>query len=292
MKLLLYFTIIVFLVMFIALCFFQGKIEVLPGSAGFKSAATRMFHFSRENMTQTAYLILNVALILHHGPSGARRPLGQLLKDWDLAIACALCFAAGIAIWQFLGMYAGLYFPADFFYTNAGYNRADSQTMAGLFRINGCFEEPSTLGYTFTGFILFAWLRYRLYPNAFSVGMIAACVFCMLVSTSTTAMFGLFLFGCVAASDFMLARIHLFTRDFKLSSGQIAAIGMLALGGLGAAIVVVTNWQSVHAILESEVLHKSGSSSAHERHVRRHAGATRFRRDSCDRHRPGKRQGE
>jgi tetrahydromethanopterin S-methyltransferase subunit F len=265
MKLLFYFSILVFVVLFIALCFFQGKIEVLPGTSGFKSAATRFFHLSRENFTQVAYLILNIALVYTMGHQGARRAAGVLLRDWDVAVTCGLCFAAAIALWQFVSLYAGLYFPSAFFYTNAGYNRADSQSMVGLFRINGCFEEPSTLGYTFTGYVLFAWLRYRLFPTAFSVGLIAVSVFCMLVSTSTTAIVGLLVFACIAFYDVASSRLHLFTKDFRLSSGQVAAIALFVVGGLAAGFVVAANWQAIHLILQSAVFRKSQSSSFQER---------------------------
>ena len=265
MRPLFYFLIMVFLVLFIALCFFQGQVETLPGSSGFKSDLVHPFRLSRENFTQVAYAILNTGLVYVMGHQGARRPVLNLLKQWDTALVCGLCFAAGVCLWQFVSLYAGIPFPSDFFYSNAGYNRADSQEMVGLFRINGPFEEPSTLGYTFTGYLLFAWLRYRLYPTAFSVILIAACIFCMLVSTSTTAFFGIFLFGCTAVFDVVSARLSLLTRDFKLSSGQIAAIVIVIFGILGGSIVVASNWQAIHFILESTILHKSQSTSFQQR---------------------------
>src|SRR5215831_15759206 len=53
---LLSFLALTFVVLFIALCFFQGGIEVLPGSSGFKSGTTHPFHLARENFTQMFYL--------------------------------------------------------------------------------------------------------------------------------------------------------------------------------------------------------------------------------------------
>lgn len=260
-----YFDIVVLVVLFIALCFFQREVAVLPGTGGFKSAVTHPFHLSRENYTQIAYLTLNTCLIYVMGHQGARRYLPQLLRDWDIAVVCGLCFAVAICLWQISSLYAGIYFPSDFFYSNAGYSRADSQSMVGLFRINGPFEEPSTLGYTFSGYLLFAWLRYRLYPTAFSVVLIAACIFCMLVSTSTTAFAGLFLFGCFVLYDIVVARIHLLTRDYKLSSGQLAAIGIIALAILAGCTVVATNWGAIHVVLEKTLFQKSQSTSFQER---------------------------
>lgn len=262
---LLYFLIAVFVVLFIALCFFQGQVETLRGTMGYKSSLTQPFHLGRENFTQVAYLILNICLIYALGHNGARRPIDGLLKEWDVAVACGLCFAAAICVWQFASLYAGLWFPSDFFYSNAGYNRADSQAMVGLFRINGPFEEPSTLGYTFTGYILYAWLRYRQYPTATSVALIAACIFCMLVSTSTTAFVGLFLFASLAIFDVLSSRVHLVTKDFKLSSGQIAAIGIVAIAILGGGVVIARNWQAIHVILQHTVFQKTESTSFQQR---------------------------
>jgi hypothetical protein len=265
MRPLFYFATISFVVLFIALCFFQGQVETLPGTAGFKSNLAHSFHLGRGNFTQTAYLILNICLVYIFGHQGARRPLPDLLKDWDHALVCGLCFSIAVCLWQFMSFYAGLPFPSDFFYSNAGYHRADSQTMAGLLRINGPFEEPSTLGYIFTGYLMFAWLRYRLHPTAFSVALIAASIFCMLISTSTTAYFGGFLFGCIVIYDIATQRLHLLTRDFRLSSGQLAAIAIIVVAVLGGAFLVARYWQSFDVILRLTVFQKSDSTSFQER---------------------------
>lgn len=265
MRPLFYFVTVAFIVLFIALCFFQGQIETLRGTSGFKANLAQPFHLGRENFTQIGYLIENICLVYVLGHQGARQAFPNLLRDWDLAMICGLCFSAAVSLWQFASLYGGLWFPTDFFYSNAGYSRADSQSMVGLFRINGPFEEPSTLGYVFTGFLLFAWLRYRLYPTAFSVAMIAACIFCMLVSTSTTAYFGGFLFGCIALYDVAAQRLHLLTKDFRFSSGQIATIVIIVIAVLGGGYVVAKNWQAIDVILQLTVFNKTESSSFQQR---------------------------
>jgi hypothetical protein len=265
MRPLFYFATISFIVLFIALCFFQGRVETLPGAAAFKSNLAHSYHLGRDNFTQMAYLMLNICLVYVFGHQGARRPLPELLKDWDHAIVCGLCFSTAICLWQFTSFYAGLPFPSDFFYSNAGYHRADSQTMAGLLRINGPFEEPSTLGYIFTGYLMFAWLRYRLYPTAFSTALIAASIVCMLSSTSTTAYFGGFLFGCLVIHDVATQRLHLLTKDLRLSSSQFAAIAIIVVAVLGGAFVVARYWQSIDVILQATVFQKSDSASFQQR---------------------------
>lgn len=265
MQPLFYFLIVALVVLFIALSFFQGQVETLGGAAGYKSGLTQPFHLQRENFTQLAYLILNICLVYVLAHQGAQRPIDVLLKEWDVALVCGLCFAAAVSLWQFSSFYAGVDFPGDFFYSNAGYNRADSQEMVGLLRLNGPFEEPSSLGYTFTGYLLFAWLRYRLHPSAFSVGLIAASIFCMLASTSTTAYLGGALFGCVVLYDVMAGRVHLLTRDYKFSSGQLAAIGIVCIGILAGSIIVAKNWSAIHIILQNILFHKTQSTSFQQR---------------------------
>jgi hypothetical protein len=263
MRPLFYFAAIAFLVLFIALCFFQGQVETLPGTAGFKSAAVQPFRLGRNNFTQIAYLLINLCFVYSLAHQGARRGFEALLKDWDRAIVCGLCFAVLVCIWQFVSLYAGLPFPSDFFYSNAGYGRADSQTMIGLFRINGPFEEPSTLGYTFTGFLLFSWVRYRLHPTALSGLMIAACIFCMLISTSTTAFIGLFLFACLAVFDIATGRVGIFPRN--LSGVQLAALGAVFVGALVGIIVAAANWQAISLILDNVIFNKTDSTSYQQR---------------------------
>src|ERR1700742_3284423 len=67
------FLALIFVVLFVALCFFQG-IETLPGSSGFKSGMTHPFHLARENYTQLFYVSLNTFLVYALAYNGARLP--------------------------------------------------------------------------------------------------------------------------------------------------------------------------------------------------------------------------
>jgi hypothetical protein len=222
-----------------------------------------MFYLGRENATQVVYLALNLALLYALGHQAGRRGIVPMLKAWDAALVAGLLFSIGVCLWQFASLYAGLPFAADFFYSNAGYGRADSQSMVGLFRINGPFEEPATLGYVFTAYLLFAWLRYRLYPTTLSALLIAGCIFCLLVSTSTTAFVGLFLFACVVGFDVISSRVSLVTRTF--SSGQVALV-VLMFFGLGLVLVAVSAYGGEIAyILENTLFQKAESTSFQQR---------------------------
>ena len=266
LRLLFCFAALVFVVLFIALCFFQNGVDTLPGSFGFKSGLTHPFRLARENFTQIFYLTVNIWLCYAMGHNGARQDFGKLLKAWDVAFACGLAFAVAVCVWQFASLYGGVPFPSDFFYSNAGYSRADSQSMGSLYRINGPFEEPSTLGYTFTGYLLYAWGRYRDQPTGTTVAMIVASILCMLVSTSTTSFLGLFLFFCIATFDVLTKKTRLLPSKNELTSGYIVAVSLIAAAIIAFLIVVVANWAVIDVVLSKVLFNKTESTSFQQRY--------------------------
>jgi hypothetical protein len=251
----------VFAVLFVALCFFQGTVDVLPGTYGLRSGNAHPFHFARENLTQIVYLLLNFTLLYCLAHTGARQSLAKLIATWDAAIICALIFAVTVSLWQFSSFYAGVPFPSDFFYSNAGYSRADSQEMVGLLRINGPFEEPSVLGYTFTGFLLFCWGRYRTHPTGLTILMIVACILCSLLSTSTTALAGLFLFVGLVVYDAVTGKVNLLPTRFRLSPARFLVILTLFIIFVAGAFAVADNWAAIKVILQNVLFDKTESTS-------------------------------
>jgi len=260
-----WFVALVFAVLFLALCFFQGTVETLPGTYGYKSGNTHPFHFARENLTQIAYLLINFTLLYCLAHSGARQQISKLIAAWDTAIVCALFFAVTVCLWQFSSFYAGIYFPSDFFYSNAGYSRADSQAMVGLLRINGPFEEPSILGYTFTGYILYSWARYRVHPTALTIVMIVASVLCSLLSTSTTALAGVFLFIALVLYDTVTGKVNLLPTRFRLSPGRLLVMAALFAVVVVGGFAVADNWGAVQIILRDVLFDKADSTSFKQR---------------------------
>jgi hypothetical protein len=258
------FLALIFVVLFIALCFFQG-VETLPGSSGFKSGMTHPFRLARENYTQLFYLSLNTCLVYALAYNGARQPRENLAKNWDVAVTCGLIFSVAICAWQFMSLYGAVPFPSDFFYSNAGYSRADSQSMVGLFRINGPFEEPSTLGYTFTGYLLYAWGRFGQRPTGIAVAMVVACIFCMLVSTSTTSFLGLFLFLCLALFDLATRRARLIPRKTDMTLGYLIAMVIIIAAIFAFLAAIAANWAAIIVILKNTLLNKGESTSFQQR---------------------------
>jgi hypothetical protein len=259
------FTAAALIALFIGLCFFQGKVDTLPGSSGFKSVAAHPFQLAKENYAQLGYLMANLSLVYVMGHQAVRRPIRELAADWDRALVAALCFSIFVCTWQFAGLYAGMPFPAEFFYSNAGYGRAEGQTMGGLFRINGPFGEPSALGYYFTGFLMFAIARLQTHFTPFTVLAVAACVMCILISTSTTAYVGLFFCFCYAMYDIGRGRIPILPRRLGLTKAHVTMIAVVLLVVAAATIVVLTNLPAIEVIVRNTILNKDQSTSYQQR---------------------------
>ncbi|HWC64417.1 MAG TPA: hypothetical protein VG501_12390 [Rhizomicrobium sp.] len=265
MRSLWWFIALVFLVLFIALCFFQGTVDVLPGTYGYKTGNTHPFYFARENLTQIAYLLINFTLLYCLAHGAARQKLAKLISAWDAAIVCGLFFAVAVCVWQFFSFYAGIPFPTDFFYSNAGYSRSDSQALVGLLRINGPFEEPSILGYTFTGYMLFSWARYRTHPTTLTIVMLVASLLCSLLSSSTTALAGIFLFLGLVLYDVATGKVNLVPTRFRLSPARFLAIAAVFAIILVGAFAAADNWGAIQFILRDVLFDKAGTTSFKQR---------------------------
>src|SRR3546814_5247097 len=86
-----------------------------------------------------------------------------------------------------LDYYGWVYFPKDFCITHSGYDKGSTQEFGELLRVAGPFAEPASLAYYFSGYLFFSWQRYRQLPTVLSMGLVLLCLFCLAVSTSTTA---------------------------------------------------------------------------------------------------------
>jgi hypothetical protein len=85
----------------------------------------------------------------------------------------------------------------------------------------------------------------------------------MLISTSTTAFIGLFLFACLAVFDIATGRVGIFPRN--LSGVQLAALGAVFVGVLVGSIVAAANWQAISLILDNVIFNKTDSTSYQQR---------------------------
>lgn len=251
--------------LFVALMFFQGKIEVLNGAAGFKTTLVQAFRFGRDNLTQLAYVLLNVAMLYCVCHEFARLPADKVAEIADRAMITVLCFVVLVTLWHVTSLYTGIYYASDFFFTNAAYKISDGQAVGGGFRANGPFEEPSALGLACGGLLFFAYRHYRAQPTAGSAVMLIGVVVTLFVAASTGGFFGFALCGALIGYDVMTGRLRLLHRPSEMSSGQWAmiagAIGLVLL----IMLVVATHSDIVRAMFQKVVLEKSGTSSFAER---------------------------
>jgi hypothetical protein len=87
----------------------------------------------------------------------------------------------------------------------------------------------------------------------------------MLLSTSTTAFLGIFLFFCLALFDVVSGRTRLVPPKGQLTSGYIMAVAAIIVAAFGCLVVVAMNWAAINIILHMTLFNKSGSTSFKER---------------------------
>lgn len=244
-----------------AVMFFQGEIDVITGTQAFNLLLAQPYRFARENQTQLAYLIFNVTLVYCLGHQAARMPLDEVLGATDRALVISILFTGAAIIWQMLSYYGGVYFPKDFFISNAGYDTGSTQEFGELLRVAGPFAEPSSLAYYFSGYLFFAWQRYRRLPTVLSMGLVLLCLFCLAVSTSTTAYAVLAAFGLVLGKDMLLGIGAIATRRFRFSSGKLLALTVMVVGIVAAVVYISENWAVIDRVLTAAVYEKQETSS-------------------------------
>ena len=201
------FTVLAIASIWIGLTFFQGRIMVINSSASLDLDLAQPYVFQRQNLTQPFYLLLNVTILYAIAHQVARLPAPDAARAVDRAVVGAILFASAIASWEMARFYGGVFFPAAFFHSNAGYVHAYGQVLAGtVLRVSGPFTEPSGLAYHFAGFLLFAWCRYLQRPSRpASMAIVLLCLAMMAASTSTTAFAVIGFFALVALKDALAA---------------------------------------------------------------------------------------
>jgi hypothetical protein len=249
----------------ISIIVFDGKIRVVGGTDAFLTDFAQPYHFRRENITQLAYLAINVFVVYCLAHQISRLSWSEGYQILTSSLVLAIILSEIFVIWQIISVYTGIPFPEAFVYSNAGYARSAGQMMVGILRVSGPFDEPATLGYFFTGFSLFCWIRYRNRGTLSGLLLFISCVIVLLVSTSTTAYVGLAIILVALLRDITSGR-----GLTPFGNGKIRRRGFISFFiVLGAALVVGSyaafHWDSVEAIYNATVAEKLQSSSFYER---------------------------
>jgi hypothetical protein len=261
---LLLFTIICFISIWVGLTFFQGRIMVISGLAGFNLDLAQPYTFQRQNLTQPFYLLLNVSIVYALAHRIACLPANQVAATLDQAVLGAILFASLVAIWEMAQFYWGLPFPSGFFHSNAIYAAAYGQVLAGgILRVSGSFSEPSALAYPFAAFLMYAWDRYLRRPGTGAMAVVLLCLAVMAASTSTTAFVVLGIFALIVLKDLLVLLAT--ARGIKLSTRHLGAFALVGGAALGTLVFIQSHAHDVQSVLTGILLEKPQSGSFADR---------------------------
>jgi hypothetical protein len=251
----------------LALAFFQGKISVLPGSAGLNPLFEQPYRLTAENVNQLVYLGLIFAFVyaLSHLAAGLGRAELTAWIDRGMRWSCGL--AAIIVAWHIAQFTSGIWFPGDFFHSSV-HAGAWQQGLAEVHRPSGPFAEPSALGYFYTMYMFYFWQRWRESGSMVNEFFFYLSAITLLLSTSTTAYLMLAVFAAFALFD-KLVDWWCFRRPGPAACAEpirirgshlVSALALLALvsGGLW---FVDRNRETVDAAIEQQIRSKGESDS-------------------------------
>src|SRR3546814_14715626 len=91
--------------------------------------------------------------------------------------------------------------------------------------------------------------------------LVLLCLFCLAVSTSTTAYAVLAAFGLVLGKDMLLGIGAIATRRFQFSSGKLLALTVMVVGIVAAVVYISQNWAVIDRVLTAAVYEKQEPAS-------------------------------
>ena len=217
--------------------------------------------FSMANVTQSAYVILDIAFVyccatyIGSYPVRARRIVSAYF-------GCALLCVA-IGVWQFASRIAGVPFPDDLFFSNPGWLVYPDQAIGSVPRTNGPFSEPAALaaflcGTTYAS----AWLVLHGRGNRLTKWTLAASVFGVVLSTSTTG-FVILLAGAAMAALYVLTKAKAaVAQRFARVAVPVVSVGFFV--AVASPILFPSIADAIGNVIQ-QTLSKSDSQSYEER---------------------------
>lgn len=200
--------------------------------------------YSVSNIAQIAYLVIGVCVIFFLSRSPGSTPG---------LVGAALATVTLLSLWRYLGLHAGVPFPAGFF-DNSTAVRIIESTSSGAVRFRGIFSEPSGLASVSLTSLVYYGMRFqwlRGWNLAFAITIFVAAAFNAIVSTAGTF---------VAAGLLMLAILAL-VGIYKFVTGTAKVNPLAALVSLVTIGVGVFFLPALIAIIGSIINGKVGSSS-------------------------------
>lgn len=251
--------------LWIALVFFQGRINVIGGTDAFVIERASPYQFRRENITQMAYLLMDIGIVYAIAHQVARFEWDQVEELLDHAFVLCLLMAGGLCLWQYVSSFTGIPWPDNFFHSNSSYAAAGNQRLFGELKVNGPFAEPSAVAYYFAGLLFFAWFRFCERFTTLSACLVALAVVVLFLSKSTSAFLVIGVFGLLVGKAALGLLVRSKIPRLRLRWGGIAAVLALLACVVAGCIFLINNQNFISELFTKMVLEKSESSSYEQR---------------------------
>ena len=124
-----------------ALVFFEGRVIVLPGSAGLQQVLAGPFQFQPENVNQLIYLGLIFGLVYATAHLSSSLPEREIPIWIDRAMRWSCSIASAVTLWHIASFTYDVTFPADFFHSDVSSKAWDQGLLDDLRRPSGPFSR-------------------------------------------------------------------------------------------------------------------------------------------------------
>lgn len=211
------------------------------------------------NITQTGYFILGglaaialCVLLLH------KDRINQVRRGFLLWC----CFHIGMGALDLMGKMAGL---GDVLrpIRTASYAMLTESSQAGFWRIAGAYSEASAFGGVSLACLSFCYVYWRKTKSRFAFWLSAALLVLTVLSTSSTAYFGLTLLGIPVAFSIMHSLC-----SGRIEASELLIIVVLAVGVLASLAISFYDegfFDPFAHMIDEMVINKASSSSGQER---------------------------
>ena len=243
---------------------FNGRFLAMPNSSLFRVDLAQPVGLVPAHFNQLMYLLVGCFAALCIGARFKRTPAADVVQVLDRVIVGSALSSSFFAVWQFIGL-RGVPYPEALIHIGSRAGAFD-QAIAGVRRLSGSYSEPSALG-SVVGLSLCYLLARSPIERGARLRWIAivGSVFCIVVSTSTTAI------GMFAVALFCGGAAYLFRTALAASTGRTGHAAkefaifapLIGLGVLGAMFVF--SLPQTRNVLYKILFEKSRTSSFAER---------------------------
>lgn len=215
------------------------------------------------NYTQDMYLLSN-ALLTVTASIYLTRPGARLGKLLNCYLSASLV-ADFVALWQFVGNTAHLWFPSTFFLSNPGWAQLSEETVGSLIRLNGTFSEPSSLSaYLCAAVSAAGWMILKGDQRRFLHLVFWAGLFVVLLCTATTGYVTLAIMCGILVLRSVLSGSARLKQRVAIGAGALVML-LSAICAIGPSVAPGVA-HTVNVVIDSTMT-KDQSSSYRDRHI-------------------------